>query len=81
MAVENLVGTPRRLVKFISLVIALLMAGAVVASIMYTQLWLALATAIISAWATLVFTETLKAEFVEAVRAGDQIPQNETEAP
>ena len=68
MAVEKLVGPPRKLAKFISLVLTLLMVGATFANILYGQYALAVATAIIGAWALLVFAELFKGEMVEAIR-------------
>lgn len=76
MAVDKLVGPPRKFAKFVSLVVAMLMAGATLANILYTKYALAVATAIIGAWALLVFTDMLRAEFAQAARFGDA-PSNE----
>ncbi|MFW6058976.1 MAG: hypothetical protein ACODAQ_02270 [Phycisphaeraceae bacterium] len=69
MAREDVIGNPRRTLKFISLVIGILMAAATVATMIYGRTWwIAVASAVVSAWSLLIFTELLKQDLHEMLR-------------
>ena len=81
MSIEHLFGNPRRLVKFVSLTIGLLMIGAIVACMIYGQpWWLAVAAGVVGAWALLIFTEVLKDELREMI-APSPAEQDDNQAP
>lgn len=69
MTMDDVIGAPRRALKFVSLTVAILMAAATVAGMIYGRpWWIAVATGIVSAWSLLIFTELIKEELRELVR-------------
>ena len=82
MSIEDFVGSQRRLVKFVSLTVGVLMIGAAVTCMVYGRAWwLAVAAAVIGAWALLTCVEIIKDEFRDAVRKERIESESDTDEP